>query len=119
MNGMDMSPGTPAMGPSAMIPPAMVPPGRTRLIPSTTGFTLSQLVTIALGSNPTLIQAQAQAEAPQAKSLQAGLMPNPVIGYVSEQIGAGGGPGETQGAFLDQEVGPTCCRPRSPFSASA
>ena len=39
-----------------------------------------------------------------AKSLQAGLMPNPVMGYVSEQIGAGGGPRKTQGGFVEQEI---------------
>jgi cobalt-zinc-cadmium efflux system outer membrane protein len=86
-----------------MIPPAMVPPARTRLVPSATGFTLPQLEAIALESNPTLIQAQAQVDASLSKSLQAGLMPNPVMGYVSEQIGAGGGPGETQGGFIEQE----------------
>jgi cobalt-zinc-cadmium efflux system outer membrane protein len=38
-----------------------------------------------------------------AKSLQAGLFPNPILGYASEQINAQGGPGETQGAFFEQE----------------
>ena len=90
--------------PMQMIPPAMVPPGRSRLTPSTTGFTLAQLESIALQSNPTLVQDQAQVDASLGKSLQAGLMPNPVLGYVSEQIGAGGGPGETQGGFIEQEI---------------
>ncbi len=93
MNGMNMSGGAPAMPPSSMIPPSMVPPGRTRLVPSRSGFTLAQLESIALTANPTLIQAQAQVEASLSKSLQAGLMPNPVMGYVGEQIGAFGGPG--------------------------
>jgi cobalt-zinc-cadmium efflux system outer membrane protein len=59
---------------------------------------------MALRFNPTLVQAQAQVEASLSKSLQAGLMPNPIAGYVSEQIGAGGGPGETQGGFIEQEI---------------
>jgi cobalt-zinc-cadmium efflux system outer membrane protein len=46
----------------------------------------------------------AQVDASRAKSLQAGLLPNPVIGYVSEQMGAGGGAGETQGGFIEQEI---------------
>jgi outer membrane protein, heavy metal efflux system len=103
-NGMSMSPGSPAMAPNSMIPSSMVPPGRTRLVPSRSGYTLAQLESIALTANPTLIQAQAQVEASLSKSLQAGLMPNPVMGYVSEQIGAGGGPGETQGGFVEQEI---------------
>jgi outer membrane protein, heavy metal efflux system len=104
MNGMNMRPGPPAMAPFSMIPRSMVPPGRTRLVPSRSGFTLAQLESIALGANPTLIQAQAQVEASLSKSLQAGLMPNPVMGYVGEQIGAFGGAGETQGGFIEQEV---------------
>ena len=31
-------------------------------------------------------------------------MPNPVMGYVSEQIGAGGGPGETQGVNRTRDL---------------
>ena len=104
MNGMNMSPGAPAMAPSSMIPPSMVPPAQTRLVPSRSGFTLPELESIALQANPTLIQAQAQVEASLSKSLQAGLMPNPVMGYVGEQIGAFGGPGETQGGFVEQEI---------------
>jgi cobalt-zinc-cadmium efflux system outer membrane protein len=55
-------------------------------------------------SNPTLVQAQAQVVASSAKSLQAGLNPNPVLGYASEQIGAAGTAGETQGMFFEQEI---------------
>jgi cobalt-zinc-cadmium efflux system outer membrane protein len=88
--------------------------GRTHLHAFTTGVTLDQMESIALRSNPTLVQARAQMEASLAKSFQAGLFPNPVAGYVSEQIGAGGGPGvnggrtfgpgETQGGFVEQEI---------------
>jgi cobalt-zinc-cadmium efflux system outer membrane protein len=68
-------------------------------------FSLNELEMIAIEHNPTLIQAQAQVEASLAKSLQAGLLPNPVAGYVAEQIGAGSGYlGETQGWFAEQEV---------------
>jgi len=86
-----------------MKPPGMLPPHLTRLAPATTGFTLDQLIAMALACNPTLVQALAQVDASRAKSLQAGLLPNPVIGYVSEQIGASG-PGETQGGFIEQEI---------------
>jgi cobalt-zinc-cadmium efflux system outer membrane protein len=103
MNGMNMSPGAPSMLGSGMIPPAMIPPPRTRLSPYATGLTLAQLEAMALQSNPTLVQAQAQVDASLSKSLQAGLMPNPVVGYVGDQIGSFGGGGETQGGFIEQE----------------
>jgi cobalt-zinc-cadmium efflux system outer membrane protein len=77
---------------------------RTRLPASMSGLTLEQLESMALHCNPTLVQAQAQVEASMSKSFQAGLLPNPVAGYVSEQMGAGGGPGETQGGFIEQEI---------------
>jgi cobalt-zinc-cadmium efflux system outer membrane protein len=67
------------------------------------GLTLSDLEAIAIHNNPTLVQAQAQVDASLSKSFQAGLLPNPIAGYVSEQIGAGG-PGETQGWFAEQEI---------------
>jgi cobalt-zinc-cadmium efflux system outer membrane protein len=102
--GMNMGAGSAPMAPGGMIPPAMMPPTRTRLAPSAAGLSLAQLIDIALASNPTLIQALAQVDASLGKSLQAGLLPNPIIGYASEQIGAGGGPGETQGGFLEQEI---------------
>ncbi|GJL73194.1 MAG: cytochrome c [Nitrosomonas sp.] len=54
--------------------------------------------------NPTLIQAWAHVEAEQAKALQAGLYPNPVIGYSGDQIGVKGTYGEFQGGFIRQEI---------------
>ena len=38
--------------------------------------------------NPTLEQAAAQFEAALSRSFQAGLYPNPTIGYVQDQIGS-------------------------------
>jgi cobalt-zinc-cadmium efflux system outer membrane protein len=67
-------------------------------------ITLGELEAIALRNNPTMIQAQAQIDASLAKSLQAGLFPNPVLGYTSDQVGAQGTAGETQGAFFEQEI---------------
>jgi cobalt-zinc-cadmium efflux system outer membrane protein len=104
MSGMDVSTGAAATASA----------GHVRLPAVTRGLTLDQLESIALSSNPTLVQAQAQVDASLAKSLQAGLLPNPTAGYVSEQMGAGGapglngartlGPGETQGGFVEQEI---------------
>lgn len=70
---------------------------------------LADLESIALRNNPTLAQAAAQIDASRAKALQAGLYPNPTIGYQGELIGVTGpngrsSPGEFQGGFIRQEI---------------
>lgn len=67
-------------------------------------LTLEDLQGIALANNPTLVQANAQLQAEQGAAYQAGLPFNPVIGYTSEQIGVNGTAGETQGAYVMQEI---------------
>ena len=65
---------------------------------------LADLEQIALQNNPTMAQAAAQVESARSKALQAGLYPNPTIGYASDQVGAAGTLGETQGAFVQQAI---------------
>ena len=87
-------------------------------VPATTPG-LADFERIALERNPTLRQAAAQYEAALSRSFQAGLYPNPTIGYVQEQIGAFGEvrpttngivasrrstPGELVGGFVQQEI---------------
>ncbi len=67
-------------------------------------LTLERLERLARQNNPTLVQAQAQIEGERGKALQAGLYPNPVIGYAGEQIGVEGTAGEFQGGFVEQEI---------------
>lgn len=67
-------------------------------------LTLSTLEQWALESNPTLAQAAAQVEMSQGKALQAGLYPNPTVGYIADQIGAAGTAGEFHGMFVQQEI---------------
>ena len=67
-------------------------------------LTLETLESLARKNNPTLVQALAQIEGEQAKALQAGLYPNPRIGYIGEQIGVKGTIGEFQGGFVQQEI---------------
>lgn len=69
-----------------------------------TVFTLNSLEQTALAQNPTLVQAGAQVRISRGKALQAGLLPNPAIGYVAEQMGAEGTAGELQGMFVEQEI---------------
>ena len=59
---------------------------------------------LALERNPTLVQAGAQVRISRGKALQAGLHPNPTIGYAADQIGAEGTAGEFQGMFVEQEI---------------
>ena len=66
-------------------------------------LTLDDLIQIALACNPTLIQASMAVQAAQGNHLQAGLYPNPVLGYKADEIGNQGTEG-FQGAFLGQEL---------------
>src|SRR5262249_31308749 len=65
---------------------------------------LVDLEQMALRRNPTLAQAAASVEASQGKAQQAGLYPNPTIGYIADQVGAQGSAGEIQGAFVQQTI---------------
>jgi cobalt-zinc-cadmium efflux system outer membrane protein len=67
-------------------------------------LTLADLERLALANNPTLAQAAARIDISRGKALQAGLYPNPTVGYDGEQMGALGTAGERQGGFIQQEV---------------
>ena len=67
-------------------------------------LTLETLERLARENNLTLVQARTQIEGERAKALQAGLYPNPLVGYIGEQIGAEGTAGEFQGGFVQQEI---------------
>ncbi len=67
-------------------------------------LSLADLEQTAAQSNPTLAQAAAIIEASRGKALQAGLYPNPTVGYQGEQLGVEGTAGELQGAFIQQEI---------------
>lgn len=49
-------------------------------------MTLAELESLALAHNPALKQAEAMIAAAQGRKLQAGLWPNPVIGYAGEDL---------------------------------
>jgi cobalt-zinc-cadmium efflux system outer membrane protein len=67
-------------------------------------LSLQSLEQLAMQRNPTLIQAGAQVRISRGKAVQAGLYPNPEIGYAGEQIGTSGTAGELQGMFIEQEI---------------
>lgn len=66
-------------------------------------LSLQRLKNLARKNNPTLIQAWALVEVERAKALQAGLYPNPIGGYIGDQINVKKTIGEFQGGFIQQE----------------
>lgn len=66
-------------------------------------FDLAAFESLALEHNPTLVQAGAQVRLSRGAALQAGLWPNPEIGYLGDQIGAAGTAGEFHGGYFQQE----------------
>lgn len=65
-------------------------------------FTLEQAQKIANDSNPTLRQADAEIRAARARLQQAGLYPNPALGYTGDEIRGGSVGGGKQGFFVQQ-----------------
>jgi cobalt-zinc-cadmium efflux system outer membrane protein len=68
------------------------------------GIGLAELEQLALQHNPTLAQAALQVEATRAKALQAGLCPNPTVGYQGDLIGTKGTAGDFQGGYVEQTI---------------
>ena len=68
------------------------------------GITLDQLQQMALANNPTLGQAKAGVRAAAGRTRQAGLWPNPTVGYTGEEIRGGSFGGGQQGVFIQQNV---------------
>ena len=85
------------------------PDDRQELVPAgeatsgrSDGLTLTDLEQMALQNNPSLSQAYARVEAARGVWLQVGLYPNPVAGYVAEEMGDEGTAG-LQGGFIGQQ----------------
>lgn len=84
------------------VPPEPVEAGRSPAR-AATPLTLEDLERIALECNPTLGQAAMAVQAAQGNYVQAGLYPNPSIGYLADEIGNSGGQG-FQGGLAGQEI---------------
>jgi cobalt-zinc-cadmium efflux system outer membrane protein len=68
------------------------------------GFTLQQLEQIALENNPTLAEARAEVKAAAGRTHQAGMWPNPTVGYTGDEIRGGSFGGGQHGIFVQQDV---------------
>jgi cobalt-zinc-cadmium efflux system outer membrane protein len=71
---------------------------------ASSGLTLEQLEQMAIAHNPTLEEAQAGIRIAEGRKRQAGLWPNPTIGYTGSEIRGGSFGGGEQGFFVQQEV---------------
>src|SRR5205809_975672 len=67
-------------------------------------MTLTSLQRLAAQSNPTLRQAEAEIRAAKARQQQAGLYPNPTVGYTGDEIRGGSVGGGKQGFFVEQTI---------------
>ena len=67
-------------------------------------MTLDQAQQIAKENNPTLRQAEAEIRAAKARQQQAGLYPNPSVGYTGDEIRGGSVGGGKQGFFVQQTI---------------
>ena len=67
-------------------------------------FTLEEAQEIARAKNPTLRQAEAGIKAARAREQQAGLLPNPIVGYSGDEIRGGETGGGKQGFFVEQRI---------------
>jgi cobalt-zinc-cadmium efflux system outer membrane protein len=67
-------------------------------------ITLEELQQMALQNNPTFAQSAANIQAAEGRKQQAGLYPNPTVGYQGEQIRGGSFHGGEQGFFIQQDI---------------
>ena len=78
--------------------------GRAQKDPQAKLFTLEDAQKLAREFNPTLRQAEAEIRAAKARQQQAGLYPNPRIGYTGDEIRGGSTAGGKQGFFAEQTI---------------
>src|SRR6266481_2620270 len=78
--------------------------GRTQENTKGSLITLEQVQKMAIESNPTLRQAEAEIRAAKARQQQSGLYPNPTVAYTGDEIRGGSVGGGKQGFFVQQTV---------------
>jgi outer membrane protein, heavy metal efflux system len=109
LNAQNLTPNPRLKAPSSTSPPlARVGPYAEQIssqsAPGVQKFTLDDLLQIARANNPTLAQAQAGVKEAAGRTLQAGLWPNPTVGYAGDEIRGGSYAGGEQGFFVQQNI---------------
>ena len=85
----------------------VVPTGNAAAAPGAAapgGMRLEDLEQMALAGNPTLAQVQANLRVAAGLARQAGLYPNPTVGYYGDEIRGGFSRGGKQGGFISQTI---------------
>jgi cobalt-zinc-cadmium efflux system outer membrane protein len=72
--------------------------------PDLPAYSLEDLEKRALNKNPVLAQAEAVIRAADARRVQAGLLPNPVVGYTAEDVPVDDTSEGKHGVFIAQEI---------------
>jgi cobalt-zinc-cadmium efflux system outer membrane protein len=90
------------MGRIPVVKPEFPRLGKSQENPPTPLIGLEELEQMALASNPTLRQADAEIRTSKARQLQSGLYPNPRVSYTGEEIRGGSFGGGQQGFFVSQ-----------------
>ncbi|MGH7838878.1 MAG: TolC family protein, partial [Candidatus Binataceae bacterium] len=95
--------------------------GRAQQRAGTQMITLDQAEKMAEETNPTLRQADEEIRAAKARQQQAGLYPNPSLGYTGDEIRGGTLGGGKQGFFVQQTIvtGGKLSKTRAVFGADA
>ena len=93
-----------AQGDAAHIQATYPRMGRAQENAAGTLFTLENAQKLAKDSNPTMRQAEAWIRAANARQQQAGLLPNPSVGYAGDEIRGGSINGGKQGFFVQQNI---------------
>ncbi|MGB7281355.1 MAG: TolC family protein [Candidatus Acidiferrum sp.] len=78
--------------------------GRAQARAGAQAITLQEAEKMAGETNPTLRQAEAEIRAAKARQQQAGLYPNPSVGYTGDEIRGGSIGGGKQGVFVQQTI---------------
>lgn len=98
MPGMQMSSSSNPSAPQATAPDPLAEAA------SRPPLSLDDLLALARAHNPTLRAAQARIAESAGHARQAGMLPNPVVGYEGGQIRGGSYGGGEHGAFLQQSI---------------
>ncbi len=105
---MALPPSPPGAADRLRVPGSPPPLAPAEVTPGT--LTLADFEQMSLDRNPTLAMAQSGVDVARGRAWQAGLWPNPTVGYVNEVLGTAAAPeylgtlGEFMGARVRQEI---------------